>query len=42
MSWADYTQYLKAGNVCEHAAILSGDDGSVVAGDGFQVSKNVL
>jgi len=42
MSWGDYTAYLKANNACEAAAILSGDDGSLVAGENFTISKYEL
>jgi hypothetical protein len=37
MSWSDYTNFLRAKNICENAAILSAEDGTLVAGDGFNV-----
>lgn len=40
MSWTDYTAHLRASNVTDAAAIISVEDGSLVAGDNFQVSQH--
>eukprot|EP00330_Aristerostoma_sp_ATCC50986_P009826 CAMPEP_0114588630 /NCGR_PEP_ID=MMETSP0125-20121206/11279_1 /TAXON_ID=485358 ORGANISM="Aristerostoma sp., Strain ATCC 50986" /NCGR_SAMPLE_ID=MMETSP0125 /ASSEMBLY_ACC=CAM_ASM_000245 /LENGTH=154 /DNA_ID=CAMNT_0001785111 /DNA_START=56 /DNA_END=520 /DNA_ORIENTATION=+ len=38
MSWTDYTAHLRANNATDAAGILSSEDGTLVAGDNFQVS----
>jgi hypothetical protein len=38
MSWTDYINYMLANNVCEAAAILNAEDGSLVDGQNFTVS----
>ena len=39
MSWTDYTEYLTSHNICSAAAVLSADNGGLVAGRNFTVTN---